>query len=54
MVDDWWIGKDWEESGRGLIEVTSRKFLGVTDKTTKTINEDSRYVGRDSKREPPE
>jgi hypothetical protein len=32
MVYEWLIGKDVEVSGRGLIEVVHRRFLGETEK----------------------
>jgi hypothetical protein len=40
MMREWWIGKDLEGSGRGIL-------LGGLRKTTKPVSLDSRSLGRD-------
>jgi hypothetical protein len=55
MVHEWWIGKDLEGSFRGII---LRYYPGIgleeLRKTTKNLNQDSRFPGRDLKPGPTE
>jgi hypothetical protein len=45
MVIGWWIGKDLEDSGRGLI--LSYYLPGGTEKNYENLRQDSRSPGRD-------
>jgi hypothetical protein len=39
MVDDWWIAKNLEGSGRGLFEVLSRNFpVGSEENHVKSVS----------------
>jgi hypothetical protein len=48
------IGKDFEGSSRGLIEVLSRHFAGGTEENTENLIQNNQCPGRKSTREPPE
>jgi hypothetical protein len=48
MIAEWWIGKQLEGNGSGLIEVPSRNFLGGTEENYKILSHDSPCPGRDS------
>jgi hypothetical protein len=37
IISEWWIGKDMEGSGRGLIEIVSRHFSGTGDSDVETL-----------------
>jgi hypothetical protein len=54
IIGEWWIGKDLEGSGRGLIEGTSSEFAWRDRKSTNILNQDSRSTGRDFNLGPPE
>jgi hypothetical protein len=51
MTAEWWIGKDLEGSGRGVIEVLYRHLPGGTEEN---LNQDYLCHGRDSNRVAPE
>jgi hypothetical protein len=48
--DHRWIGKDFEESGRGFIRYYRGIYLERLRKTTKSLRQDTPYPGRDSNR----
>jgi hypothetical protein len=44
----WWMGKDWEGSGRGLIDVVSRRLPGRTEEDNENLIQRNRCSLRDS------
>jgi hypothetical protein len=50
MIDEYWIGKDIEGRGHGLIEVVFRNLPAETENNRENVSQDSCCLGQDSYR----